>query len=179
MAERYAQLKLYSGSCPADGCGEYRFSPEKRDEYSSARFYRGMNTVQRYLEPTNSWGLVIFGLGSIVRSEDEARMLIEFAEKNIPGASGLIELIDSMHGRIVFRRKIQFSGWIKSQEQELILALNKSNYAPRDDKRERLERDKGMNMGSPELNEKWQKRIDASISKLDPDAPWKKALKFF
>jgi len=123
--ERYAELRLYYGLCSSDGCGEGRFSPEKKDQWSVSRLTRAIKTIERYFQPDYDWG---FNLGSwehIVHDETEAKTLIQFAEKNIRGASGLIEPVESMHGRIAFWRKIRFAGWTEEQREELVQELKK------------------------------------------------------
>lgn len=176
MKEKYAELKLYYGLCQSDGCGEGEFLPTREDNYSVTRFTRAMRTVQRYLQPDNEWGLHFGSWERIVRNEDEAKTLIQFAEQNIRGASGLIELVDSMHGKIAFWRKIHFAGWKKAQQEELLRELKKSGYIPRDETKERLE---NQLTSGDKLDEYWNKVIEEDLKKLDPDGPWKEALKFF
>jgi hypothetical protein len=177
MTEKYAELKLYYGLCQSDGCGEGRFLPDRKDNWSANRFNRAMQTVTRYLQPDYEWGLHFGSWEHIVRSEVEAKTLIQFAEQNIQGASGLVELVDSMHGKIAFWRKIHFTGWTKYQQEELLQELKKSGYNPVDEHKERLERD--LKPENSELNRHWNQLIQEELKRLNPDKPWKQALKFF
>jgi len=176
MAEKYAELELYYDLCNSDGCGEGRFLPNSESEYSVNRFNRAMRTVERYLLKNCDYGLRL-GYPRFVRDEDEAKTLIQFSEQNIKGASSLIELVDCMHGEIAFERKIYFESWVKSQQKELLQELKKSGYVPRDEQRERLEM--GLAPGETLEDKYWNELVEADIKKLDPNRPWKEALKFF
>lgn len=175
MTEKYAELKLYFGLCNSDGCGEGRFSPQRKDNTSSVHFDRAMKTVQYYLAPERSYGFR-FGIAEhLVHDDKEASKLIEFAEKNIRGAWGVIELDNSRDGQLSFWKKIQFMGWTENQKEKLISELKKSKYIPRDENRERIEamlKMKGM-------GENWQATINDKLAQLDPDRPWRDGLKFY
>ena len=173
--EKYAELRLYYGLCSNEGCSEGRFGDfRKEDSWYKNRFEKAMRTVHRYLEPNFSRGLRLAS-GSLVRGEDEAKTLIQFAEKNINDTSGIIELIDSMHGEISFWRKIHFSGWTIEQQERLIGELKKSNYEPVNREKERIERMRKLSAN----NEEWNRFINQQLGELDQDKPWKEALKFF
>lgn len=175
MTENYAELKLYFGLCNSDGCGEGRFSLQRKDNVSLVQFDRAMTTVLHYLEPSCKYGFR-FGIAEhLVRDDKEASKLIEFAEKNITGASGVIELDSSRDGQLSFWKKIQFMGWMESQKEELISELRKSGYAPRNENRERIEAMLKMNG----MGENWQAIINDKLSQLDPDRPWRDGLKFY
>jgi len=85
-------------------------------------------------------GLAITSYLSIVNDENEAKKLIEIAELNIRGASEVLEPVQAMHGKIAFWRKINFDGWIKNQQRQLIQELKKSGHNPPYEEKERLER---------------------------------------
>ena len=183
MAEKYAILKLYYGLCQSDGLGEGRFFPAKKDEWSKARFTRALERMQYYLSPDRKWGLRAGGYyEDIVHNEEEAENLIEFAEKNIRGASGIIEPVSSGDGEIAFWRKIRFNSWVAEQKEELIWELKKSNYIPRYDKKDDLEGQiktyKEAN-SDKECDKAWIQVLEKELGKLDPDTPWRRALNFF
>ncbi len=117
-----------------------------------------MQTVWRYLQPDWKFGLHL-GYPSFVRSEEEAKELIRYAEENIPASRSTIELVDCVHGKIRFNRNIRFDGYTQDREQELIERLKESGYRPFDEEGERL---KGL--------------ID--VSDRDTDSLWREALVF-
>ncbi|MBN1377492.1 hypothetical protein JW949_04155 [Candidatus Woesearchaeota archaeon] len=175
MTKKNANLNLYYGLCNSDGLSEGKFYLPKDNPWSKRRFFRGMHIVQRYLQPDYYWGLKIGGF-KLVRNEDEAKDLIQFAERNIQGASGLIELIEASHGTITFWRRIRFEGWTRIQQDELVRELMKSNYKPYDRNREDIER---QIISSPSGSQNyWNELMEKKLKKIKPDKVWKDALKY-
>lgn len=169
MSERYAELRLYFGLVDSDGCSEGFFAKELNDEYTRRRFFRAIDTVRKCLQP--GWESAFqLGYEHFVQSDKEAQELTAYAEKNIRGAKGVIELESCFHGKITFFKKIRFDDWVKEQKRELIEQLKKSGYQPKDEEREDLKL-RFKNFSYEYLNEK--------LEKLDSDQPWKKALKFY
>lgn len=124
MAESNTELLLYRGQCHADGVSEGYFSLDAADRYSRERSHYAMQTVQKYLSDIyRDWSVQISGTEGAVKSEEEALELINFAQRNIEGAEGIVKLLFSNHGRIVFDRKIRFNGWPPSEKVALIEML--------------------------------------------------------
>jgi hypothetical protein len=134
MPERYAELTLYFGLCKCDvSIGEGKFDLDTEDERQEDINLAAMENVKRYLMPEWEFGLtVVTGYGGyLVRSEPEAKTIIDYAEANIEDSRGIIELVDRMHGDIRFFRKIVFNGMTESRQDELIEQLKKSGYEPK------------------------------------------------
>ncbi|MBI4239812.1 hypothetical protein HY620_02410 [Candidatus Uhrbacteria bacterium] len=133
MQQIYAELTLYFGYCNASTFrfGEGRFDSEMKNERAVERYKDGLKNVLLYLEDERyrGWGLTIAS-ENIVETEDEARTLIEYAEKNIRKAARHIELVDSCHGVVRFYRKIRFYGYTADQKEELINKLKASDFSP-------------------------------------------------
>lgn len=161
----FAKFRLYFGIVSARGLGEGEFYLDK-NEYQNKRYKEELENIQEILSRT--WGLRI-GRDSFVKSEEEAKFLIEFSEKNIFGTSSLIQLVDSMHGNTRFWRNILFNGWNKPQEQELIDELKKSGYQPKNEEVENLKQ--FSKFYEPE-------EFQEKLSQIDLNKPWRNALKF-
>ncbi len=130
MPKERAELLLYQGHCHSDGCPECQFGWGETHPFNEEikdfreTFNRAMKTVQKYF--SYDWGTIIDDLEGIVKTEKEASELISFAEQNIEGAEGIIQLIQCYHGRILFKRKIIFPKWKYGQEKDLIKKLKDS-----------------------------------------------------
>jgi hypothetical protein len=176
MTERYADLRLYYGLCSSDGCGEGRFAASRELEWNTKHYDLVMSIVKKHLDGTLPYGLR-FGYNPFVQNEKEAKMLLEYSEKNIKGASGLIQLLDSMHGEIGFLRNIRFDGWEESQLDQLLTELKGSGYIPQDRRREEM-KSYLKSKDTPE-DRLWNQQMQQRIDELDPDMPWKEALEFY
>ena len=163
--ERYAELDLYAGFCPSHGCREGSLDKLGKTAYISV-----MKVVQRYLILNDALHIGICE-DTLVQSEEEAKNLISFSEKNIRGAHIIIELLQCYHGLISFDRKIRFDGWVEAQQEELIEQLKMSGYQPRFRERERLE----TILKNLLHIEEFKKRLE----ELDSDKPWKDHLNFY
>ena len=109
MPLKYAQIVLYVGHCNADGVGEADFTYGRASGCSARGSDEAVQVVQKYLsEGYRSWSIQVCGERAIVHSEDEALRLIHFAETNVHGAQGVVNLLHSRHGRIFFERAIRF-----------------------------------------------------------------------
>ena len=115
-----------------------------KTEYGIERYNRALEIVQRNLQPER-WRLLDYGSWSLIRCEKKAMEIIEFAKKNIRGhPSEIISLVDCIHGKIRFDRKIRFLDWEKSQEDDLVNSLKQTNYISeegRSEMRRRAEND--------------------------------------
>jgi hypothetical protein len=145
MGRGCAQLNLYFGECPKDKfLFEFAVFPVKSDWKTGTDEY-ATGIVRKYLEREASKESCEFsffyndGKGlhitdpEVVRSEREALSLIEYAEKNIPGARGTIDLYDCLIDRIRFHRSIKFDGWTENRKGELLDLLKRSGYMPVDE----------------------------------------------
>lgn len=177
MAERYAELFLYFGLCPQDGSLEGRFDPEATDPWSKRWYNQSLEQVKRYLSPDSRWGLHYgWSRHSLVDDEDEAKILIDFAEANIPNTEGQLVLVDAMHGRVRFWRKIRFANVSESQRDEIIQLLTGSGYQPKDEERERRI---SFMKKHPEI---WSDEvIEQKMNEegFDKDRKWRAALVFY
>lgn len=176
MAEHHADLNLYFGLCTIDGfIGEGRFEMNAKDDWSMRRHMEAMDNVRRYLSPEWDFGLIVAG-DRLVSSEQEAVRLIEYAESNIPKSGGLIELVDAMHGKIRFYRKIRFDGAIENQREELIGKMKQSGYVPKPPQDAFLAHLAGIFAKSYQGEALEQKLREIGFG---PDHSWHKALQFF
>lgn len=167
---KYADLTLYFGLCNSDGRGEGRFDPSASDDWSRRRYLQAMQNVQKYLMQGWEYGLTVVD-DYLVPSESDAVVLINFAEKNIPNSHGLIELVDRMHGKVRFFRRIRFDGAVEHQRDHLIEEMKKSGYVPINH---------NLDYFGRVLAELHSQNKQMLIEEgLDADAPWRKALKFY
>jgi len=132
------ELELYMGLCSSHGCPETRFndSSSQSDNPFLQRLYRdakqtAAKIIQRELNSPLEYAIRIgWGMRCMhfVKSDAEAKKIIDYAEKNIPGAQAIIEPIDCMHGQIRFFRKIRFIGANFEQLEEIVEKLKQSGY---------------------------------------------------
>lgn len=128
MRKANVELTLYSAHCHADGCSEGPFDPNAIDKHSSERYMKAMETVQKYVGLGRDF-FEIKDFEGFVQNDEEAQKLIDFAENNIPGATGITELVKSYHERLFFRRKIRFEG--ENDPGKILQEIKKSGYIPR------------------------------------------------
>ena len=167
--KHYAELTLYVGKCPNDMLREGHFKWPTNDQYEKRFYLKGMEVINKYLQLSdNDW--VECGRG-FVGNECNARMLINYAEENIPYAYGVIELWNSMHGAIVFERKIRFDGMTRDQEINIIKNLQKSGFDPKSRKREEIE--KRLE------NVLWKDETLKLLEEVDADEFWENIIRFY
>jgi len=131
--KKYAELMLYMGRCDNHGFGEGKFDENARDKYSRERYISVIQYVRREIDRVarrEEHAFLDYGYFRVVKDEIEARRLIEYVKEHIPEAEEAIELVDSMHGKIRFLRKIRFGGASKKDRQRLIDIINKSGMGP-------------------------------------------------
>lgn len=134
MTERYAELMLYMGLCNNHGFGEGKFSKNLNDNYSKKRYMGAVQHVRKIIDLGATREEYVpsleYGYFKIVEDETEAKKLIEYCQQNIPSAEEVIELLDSMHGKIRFLRNIKFNGATQQDKSKLIEVINKSGIGP-------------------------------------------------
>lgn len=128
MPESHAELLLYFGLVPQDGRGEGRFDPNSDRDWEKRRCAYAIENIKKYL--SCGWGLHIGYSDDVVHSEEDAKLLIGFAEANIPNSRGLLIPLDAMHGSLRFWRKIRFEGVTPAKETEILQVMQQSGYHP-------------------------------------------------
>ena len=168
MASGNYEIKLYFGLVSDYIClGEGDFNNNPISSYEKERYARAFECIRRYFDWHN--GEPNFGFDCFLRSEIQAKKLIEFCEKNIPRSRGLIELVDSVHGMVGFHRKILFECYNTSEKKFLIETLSKSGieldgYL--------LNKRRGLYYGCGN-----EAQTEKQIKKMNPKEPWTFALK--
>ena len=132
-----AELILYMGICGVISGygGEGKFMPHSCNPREKERYLKCMAVVIEKLDAIargDPWAHIEYGIYCILRNEQKAAALIEFAETNISGARKLIELIGACHGVIQFYRKLEFEGAEKGSKQTLIDKLKESGIEMRE-----------------------------------------------
>jgi len=126
-SQNYAELNLYFAFVQNMGIGEGKFNPDDNSSWTKNRFYKAMERVRNSLNPNFDYLFHNITQKMFVSCEEEAKKVINFSEKNITGAYGKIELIDSLHGRVRFLRQIRFEDWGKNEVNDLVEMLKLSN----------------------------------------------------
>ena len=130
MEEQYAELQLYSGSCTdAIGCGSGKLILDKNSPEAQERYRMAMKVAMRavYSQTDGSPPHPIrYDPYNCVPNEQSASAVIDYAERNIPGSHGSIELYDIFHGMVRFRRKVRFPHFTSDRKKELIRKICKS-----------------------------------------------------
>lgn len=170
--ERYAELTLYTGLARIAMCypSEGRFNKDLTDDYARNRWLSCMREVHDRL--SGDWGLTICGY-SLVNSEEEARRIIDHAKQNIEGATDTIDLDYVAHGEIKFHRNLRFLRATERESVELIHKLRQSGYSPPDSEVEEFM------IFVPEISEDEARKYLEEKGEYDPDAVWKRHLKFY
>jgi hypothetical protein len=119
----YLEFILYRAHCNDDAGSEGPFNERAEDDYSKRRCKRAMEIVQKYLSYKEDRWIHIDG---IISSEEDAKNLIEYAQKNIEHSESTIRLIQSIHGHIVFERILTFKGYDYPQTKEVADKLKSS-----------------------------------------------------
>src|SRR5512139_3641762 len=109
----YCELVLYVGRCHADGLPPGRFFPGDDDPYSRKRMSEALRTIEKYLLPSQNWGLII-DYNELVSTNADADALAEHARRVFPHAQEIIEPHQCIHGKIIFGRKIRFANCSES-----------------------------------------------------------------
>jgi hypothetical protein len=125
----YCELVLYVGRCLSDGLMPGRFFPENRDPFSLKRISVAHRTIERYLLPFQSFGLII-DYNDLVNDNAEADMLVEYAKKHFQNATEIIEPHMCIHGRIIFARKIRFDHCCENDADGIIKTMKLSGHLP-------------------------------------------------
>lgn len=128
MPENHAELLLYFGYVPQDGRGEGRFDPNSNWDWEKRRYAYAIENIEKYL--SYGWGLHMGYSDGVAHSEEDAKMLIGFAEANIPNSRGLLIPLDAMHGSVRFWRKIRFEGVTPARGTEILQVMQQSGYHP-------------------------------------------------
>ena len=129
---QHLELELYFGLCSCWGVSEGRFyGKPPQNDYDKQNRAAAMRVIQQELN--SPWEHAIrIGHGmrceQFVESNEEAQKIIDYAEKNIPNACSVIELVDCMHGNVRFYRKIKFDGATEKQLEGLIEKLKQSGH---------------------------------------------------
>ncbi len=127
--KRYCELVLYVGRCHADGLPPGRFSPLSEDPYSRKRISDALRTIEKYLLPSQKWGLII-DYDGLVKDNEEADDLADYAKKAFPGAREIIEPHQCIHGKIIFGRKIRFDNCGEEDADGIINGMKRSGHIP-------------------------------------------------
>jgi hypothetical protein len=125
----YCELVLYVGRCLADGLMPGRFYPGNSDPVSLNRTSIAHRTIERYLLPFQSFGLII-DYNDLVNNNDEANNLVEYAKKQFRNATEIIEPHMCIHGRIIFARKIRFDHCCENDADGIIKTMKMSGHVP-------------------------------------------------
>ncbi|MGO9612217.1 MAG: hypothetical protein ACLPX5_04195 [Dissulfurispiraceae bacterium] len=125
----YCEIVLYVGRCLCDGLMPGRFYSENDDPYSLRRIADALRTIEKYLLPSQNWGLII-DYNNLVKDNIEADKLVEHAKRNFPNAREIIEPYVCIHGRIVFARKIRIDGCLEGDADDIVEVMKKSRHEP-------------------------------------------------
>ena len=106
-----------------------RFYPENSDPVSLNRMSVAHRTIERYLLPFQSFGLII-DYNDLVNNNDEADKLVEYAKKQFQNAAEIIEPHMCIHGRIIFARKIRFDHCGEDDAKGIIKTIKLSGHVP-------------------------------------------------
>jgi hypothetical protein len=191
MTKYYAKLTLYLAGCPKD---DFSFTeatfPIKTSFWERGTDEHAMKIVKKYFEngvspivefhgklsetsriycraPKSTKGAFMID-DEFARSEEEAKIVIDYSEKNIPGAEGIIELCGCNKEFLTFWRRIRFDGWQELQRDTLLENLKNSGHVAPYAKRV-VENDKNF------FSEKHLKEIETSWN----EHLWNEALEFF
>ncbi len=119
------EMTLYRAHCEADGQSNFQPTSNPSDDVKK-RIGQAIETVRKYMG--YSFGLHNAGTEGFLESEDQAKGLIAYLKDTMEGVDDSIDIVKCMHGRIVFDRKIVFSGRDRGQIDELIAAVKKAKY---------------------------------------------------
>jgi hypothetical protein len=125
----YCELVLYVARCLSDGLAPGRFYPENSDPFSLNRISAALRTIERYLLPFQSFGLII-DYNELVNDNGEADKLMEYAKKHFQNATEILEPHMCIHGRIIFARKIRFDHCCENDADGIIETLKMSGHVP-------------------------------------------------
>jgi hypothetical protein len=125
----YCELVLFVGRCLSDGLAPGRFDPENSDPFSLNRISVAQRTIERYLLPFQSFGLII-DYNDLVNDNGEADRLMEHAKRHFPNATEIIEPHMCIHGRIIFARKIRFAHCGENDAYGIIKTMKMSGHVP-------------------------------------------------
>lgn len=129
IMRNYCELVLYVGRCLSDGLAPGRFYPENSDPFSLHRIAVAHGTIERYLLPVQSFGLII-DYNDLVKDNGEADKLMEYAKKHFPNATEIIEPHMCIHGRIIFARKIRFDHCDENDAGGIVKTMKMSGHVP-------------------------------------------------
>jgi hypothetical protein len=169
--ESYCELVLYVGRCHADGLPAGRFPATLTDPYSMKRMSDALKTIERYLRPTQRWGLVI-DYNSLVSSNAEADRLAGHALKHFPYATEVLEPHQCIHGKIIFSRKIRYPGCSEEAADAIVRVMKESGHLPNEFVL-KVERVRKLHAS--------EGRVREEIGELEKeiDRIWRAALKFY
>ena len=125
----YCELVLYVARCLSDGLAPGRFYPESSDPFSLNRISVALRTIERYLLPFQSFGLII-DYNDLVKDNGEADKLMEYAKEHFPNTTEIIEPHMCIHGRIIFARKIRFNHCSESDVDSIVKTMKMSGHVP-------------------------------------------------
>jgi len=125
----YCEFVLYVGRCLSDGLAPGRFYPECSDPFSLNRISVALRTIERYLLPFQSFGLII-DYNTLVNDNGEADKLMGHAKKHFQNATEIIEPHMCIHGRIIFARKIRFDHCCENDADGIIKTMKMSGHVP-------------------------------------------------
>jgi len=167
----YCELVVYVGRCHADGLPAGRFPAALTDPYSVKRMSDARKTIERYLIPTQRWGLII-DYHSLVSSNAEADRLALYILKRVPSAMEVLEPHQCIHGKIIFSRKIRFPGCSEKDVETIVKMLKESGHVPNEFLLE-AERVRTLYRSEDRVREKIRE-LEEEI-----DSIWRAALKFY
>ena len=125
----YCELVLYVGRSLSNGLAPGRFYPENHDPFSLNRISVALRTIEIYLLPSQSFGLII-DYNELVKDNGEADKLIEYADKHFQNATEIIQPHMCIHGRIIFARKIRFDHCSENDADGIIKTMKMSGHVP-------------------------------------------------
>ncbi len=124
MACNYAELTLYFAytSTYSSDLGTGKFFPEDKSLVAVNRRQIALDHIHRSIDRDN----LKYGVVGCLRDEAKAAALIQYAEREIPGTQGIIELNDCLHGAVRFYRKIRFLDFAEERKEELLRKIKQS-----------------------------------------------------
>lgn len=127
-SDNHAVLNLYFALCSAvtrEGTiNPNSAMPEEQDEYIAA-----IQQVVKAIDPAYPWyNFMILANQSIVKSEDESKKFIKYAQENFGKTDSFLELSYSSHGRTFFYKKLKLFDWHKDAEEQLVDKLIESGF---------------------------------------------------
>lgn len=165
----YGVLTLYAAVCPADGCPEFDTSVHIGSHLGAPIRYAKEMVGERYSDKKS-----LRISQNILASASDAPFLVEYAENHIRGASGLLKILTCKDGEITFQRTIEFLGWRRKNQEDLIELLVKSGYTPYSS---RIEADQRI-LSNEHAGETTKAAARERIEKFDYNSVWQNALTF-